>query len=254
MSDSTEKALAVCLPIHKALSYQTFQCYDAWRRNTTAPAGWKWIYPITASSSPVSMTREAIVEELLTNKVYDDPRPEILLWIDADCGFEDPMDFWRLVDRLDKAPPQVGILGAPCRVRGEGDPQVNVSHFPGGTAWYSYDGTEKGLLGNHLSLATPGKPFAVVEAVGFGIVAMRRSVFDGLARPWFDFRWKDPIPAGATVFTSMVGEDMGFCRRIRKEKGLMVCVDWSLPGWHLIEQRAKLPPEWTVRKQEEVTW
>lgn len=57
-----------------------------------------------------------------------------------------------------------------------------------------------------------------VEAVGFGVILIRLSVFDALARPWFDTPYDGQ---------NHVGEDLYFCQQARNA-GFSVWIDHDL--------------------------
>jgi len=231
------KYLALCLPMYRDITFETWDFVDQVRA-LTPPTGWEPINVQPGKSHPVFVTRESIVEQLLKLEKAAGIEHEILLWCDSDCGLTVPAHAWALVERLHAAPPSIGILGVPCRMRGFQENDANVSHFAGRNL---YDLDHGVVLPSHESTASPGCPFILADAIGFGVVAMRASIFRVLPRPWFDFRWAPTLDQTLSIPQRLVGEDLGFCRRVRKELRLQTAVDYSIRAWHLVEHRAEFP-------------
>jgi hypothetical protein len=60
-----------------------------------------------------------------------------------------------------------------------------------------------------------------VPSIGFGVVLIDLDVFRSLSRPWFSFEWD-------AQSRQLEGEDVGFCRKARRELGAKVYVDHDL--------------------------
>lgn len=235
--------------MYRDLTAATWDCVNTIVR-TDPPPGWNFASLFSAKAHPVFVTRESIVEQVLLAEKTEKRQYEVLLWMDSDCGFVDAAHAWALAERLSAAPPSVGILGVPCRMRGFDPRQANVSHFPGSQS-YAVDGV---VLPSQERAASFDSPFILAEAVGFGVVAMRGEIFRRLKKPWFEFVWNHDAPQELSADKRAVGEDIGFCRRLRKELGLQTAVDYGITAWHLVEDQAVFPEGALFPFNPEATW
>lgn len=250
VSGKSARYAALCLPMYRDITYETWDFVDQVRAHPV-PAGWNPVNVQPAKSHPVFLTRERIVENLLALEAAAGIEHEILLWVDSDCGLATPAEAWALVTRLSTAPPSVGILGAPCRMRGFEANLANVWQLE--TAG-NYDMGQGVVLPSRATMATHGHPFVLVDGVGFGVVAMRARIFRELPKPWFDFRWADTQGKDVPVGQRLVGEDRGLCRRVRGELKLQTVVDYSMHAWHLVEERAILPAQALLPFSTDASW
>lgn len=249
--------VALLMPMYRDISYETFNFVDL-VRSLPPPEGWSHLSFIPNKSSPVHVTRENLVENLLLLEKKEDMKHDIVVWIDSDNGFDRPAAFWDLVLRMHSAPPKVAVLGVPCQKRG----------FPLGSPNFGcyLDGDQKLIdalyeVGPGATLPTnPARttrhcPFALVRRIGFGIVAMRRTVFDELKKPWFDWQWAPTKDQSVVVADRGIGEDALFCDSIRKI-GYLVVADFGLAreAWHLYDGKWKLPQEMTHEPASTFTW
>lgn len=240
---SRGKTLALCLPMYQGLSTETYKVVKDFMASK-APPGWSEIYEVPCKGHPAFLTREAITEEVLTQ------RADVLLWLDSDNGLDDAAHLWTLADRLVNAPEKVGVLGVPTRVRAVGATLPNVGLYMTEKGeiedtWFDLGGGF--LVPTNPKRTSPLDPFCLVRRIGFGLVAVRRQVFETLPKPWFSMEWDRKAGQDVPARHRLVGEDSGFCDAVRAA-GMAVVADFSLASecWHLFEDKWKLPPEWTV--------
>lgn len=247
------KHAALCVPMYRDLCYETFDCIDR-LRSMPPPAGWAPINFQPGKGHPTALTRESICENLLRLEKENALRHEILLWLDSDNGMKEPERLWDLVLRLDAAPPRVALLGVPCRKRGfpAGEPNIVPYMRDGAPLDALLRAGDDANLPTHYMRASVRRPFVLVERVGFGVLAMRRSVLDVIDRPWFDTPW---LPGSGGLRERYLGEDFYFCDQVRK-KGLLVAVDFMLSRgtWHLFEDKQELPDQSTLPWNPDVSW
>jgi hypothetical protein len=229
---SLPRTLGVAMPVYREVHVATHQTMLRFAE-TPPPKDWTSRSAV-ARGQPVSIIREQLAEALLAEGV--DPPVDVLAWIDSDCSLEDPRDLWYLARTLDAAPPDVWMLGVPVPIQGQAwPPQLNIwplERPPVVGQAYALDPRE----------VTPERPWLEVKAVGFGIVLVRREAFLRLARPWFSFRLVEPGGDGAvaTAGKKLVGEDVGFCDRVR-EAGGRILVDLSVQASHWFSAEWKGP-------------
>lgn len=257
------KHLALCIPCYRDIHAEVFLgVINA--LSLSRPEGWGPVLIYTEKLQPVSWCRQVITERALGGEGHTpgDPIPDILLWMDSDVGVDDPQDLWRLVQHLDAAPPEVWVLGAPIVIRTppakdpasglfvESPPLPNISTYPEATTTRGYRLVRDGcILPTNPEDATPERPFAAVQAVGMGLTAVRAEAFRRVKHPWWEFK---VVPDEKTGQPKRYGEDFGFCDQVRLAGGFVVG-DWSIRGWHYIEQKRYTPLEWIFRDAP-VTW
>lgn len=207
--EPTRVCVALATPVYDQVEF------DAWGSRETllmmwerfAPARWH-LRPESGRGQPVHHVRNALVEECLTDRGAHEIRlgcgaaADVIVWQDSDCAVPDWRHYLLVVRTLLEGPADVGMVGAPVLLQAaRGRPTVNV--FMAG-------------LGDGPALLQAGEPFECA-AIGFGLVAVKRAVFDAVAWPWF--KWRDPEQRGVQP----VGEDVGFCDDARKAGFRVMC-------------------------------
>lgn len=170
-----------------------------------APDGWL-LKLIAVRGQPVSFVREKLVSAALTAGAARDRgrmtlrAADVIVFQDSDVAVPDSHDYLRLVRTLIESDDDVGLVGAPCiQQQSEGALIVNVNM--------------NGLAGGAEGMNTT-RPFECA-GIGFGLVAIRASVFQAIERPWFRFEM--------TSDGRMVGEDIGFTDKLRQVGYSVLC-------------------------------
>ncbi len=152
----------------------------------------------------VHVARQMLAQAALTND------SDYLLFIDSDMRFPPDALIQLLVHQL----PMVGINYV-ARM-------YPPRYLAVKTAADIDDPDSKGLI---LETLPESEGLEQVDAVGFGLVLIRRDVFEALPKPrehgpWWWYQW---MPAHG----AQIGEDMYFCRAVRKA-GIQIMVDHDL--------------------------
>jgi len=219
--------VAHCIPTGDSIEYDAFMSITRLMCEWPHVAPRSWRYKLCAGKGqPVSYIRCKIAKLAVSGKplhapdengdvvlgthyvVPDDVAADVLVWQDSDLNVE-PVHVIRLVKALLALPDDVALLGAPCIVQEKVGKLLrpNLWEMPGDDPFARMEG---------------GEPFEI-QAIGFGLVAIRASVFRVLEHPWF---WFDQRPDGG-----MVGEDVGFCSAVRT-LGFRVYADPTIPVTH----------------------
>ena len=161
-----------------------------------APKGWELDY--YSVRAPVSIARETLVELALRKKaglVVSSAAgvvnvADVVIFQDSDVAVPEASDYVKIAQTLLNAPEDVALVGAPCIQQERTGRRLRVN------VWCD----------NPNEAMQRAQPFEC-RAIGFGLVAIRASVFSVLDKPWFFFESR---PDGR-----LSGEDVGFCDRIR---------------------------------------
>jgi len=237
--------VALCLPVYKDVEFDTFASLLelAGRWAILAPADWT-LKLVPVRGSPVCSVRNDVARLALYDYRKDggDVGPaDVLLWNDSDNYLEDVANYIELVRRLIELPPEYAVLGVP----------VPVNAFTGGLIV-----NVRPL--NMVPLRADGS-MQEVERVGTGIVAVRADAFTSVPWPWFHFdyitggereRYLAHSPLKPGNVESLVGEDVGFCIRLR-EAGRRIAVVTDMIAVHSIRRKCTLRADDPVRMENE---
>lgn len=215
--------IAHCMPFYDSWEYLSATSVGDFHMDVATGATWwprHWRFRfIPGKGQPVDMIRNGLVKTALTDYGHHETHvrtgapADVVLFQDSDVSVPHAPHYARLVDTLLESPHNVGVVGAPVLVQSvSGKPTVNVSMRGMGTK------------------PSEREPFECA-GIGFGLVAIRASVFAAMAFPWFKFEYV-PVPAGAAPDPQMVkmglqfariGEDMGFTDRARRLGFRILC-------------------------------
>lgn len=148
--------------------------------------------------------RNMIVEEFLKTKA------EWLVMVDADIL--PPRNFLNMLEH-----PDAKVVGAVCHIWANGQLQATVYSKNEATGHYE---TRPDVVAFSGLVETP--------VTGTGCLAIHRSVFDKLKKPYFTFEY-DPLTRARTK-----GEDIYFCEQITKA-GFKIFVDTNIVCNHMKE-------------------
>jgi hypothetical protein len=81
--------------------------------------------------------------------------------------------------------------------------------------------TSKALNSKRLYTTKHSTGLEEVESTGTGCILIKREVFEGMKKPWFDFEWID------AEANAVLGEDRYFCREARKA-GFEIYIDHDI--------------------------
>lgn len=187
--------LAHCIAAYPGIEWGTFDSVIELLREWSVLDARTWKYkPVHVRAQPVSHARNVQVKYALEKLPAADAWPftaepaDVLVWQDGDVQTTGG-DVLELAQRLLEMPDEVGLLGVPVPKQAYGGKlhwNVIPGEFAAATSFFA--------------------PFRI-ERIGFGLVAVRASVFAALTKPYFTFEYD----AGGTL----LGEDYGFCDAVR---------------------------------------
>lgn len=192
--------------------------HDAINHMRLVRGGGPLLLPATAMS--MVAVRNRVARGLL-----DDSEADWLLLIDADMGFEpDVAD--RLLDAAD--PGTRPVVGALCfgmqRREDDGKGGWRTVPFP---TLYNWRGAPDGTAGLRIRWDYPDNTLVPVDATGAACLLIHRDVLAKLRAAggdtWFD--------RGANDEGDLLGEDMSFCLRVRRE-GIPIHVHTGVKTTH----------------------
>lgn len=218
--------IGVAMPVYDGVTNEVFgavgDLFAGWA--AIMPPDWK-LRPMYRRGTPVDLNREWLAAAMLVDIGPDlEGTPltgraaDIILWQDSDCYLEAPLDYYRLIQALVDAPPQVGAIAAAFPIQGAAD-RVNFMPLErDGRRTFSFDGS-----------------IQEVAWCGFGCIATRASVFRAMPRPWFKFT-AQPFELTADDVRKCApppveGEDAYWCRRAA-EAGFVTMVHSGMVGRH----------------------
>ncbi len=201
--------VAHLVPYYREVEGQASSSLDALAAQWPHLASASWIYrPLMLRGQPVQHNRNVLVHWALdlgpskwTEGAPRIDRPaDYVVFQDSDVSFK-PRDVVDLLSILHESREDVAAVGAPCIIQSaSGDPQINVN----------FNGFE-----DSRPRCAAGE-VAPVAQVGFGLVAIRATALRAQGFPWFDFRY-------GTTIDQVIGEDGGWCDRIRALGWTVLC-------------------------------
>lgn len=208
--------IALCRPVYDTIEYDAAESVIEFMDARASLTSDEWSRA-SARGQPVDHVRNTIVEQAL-----GELRAEVLVWQDSDIGIPDARDYVQIVHSLVTSPSSVGIVAAPVLQQGSrGAPTVNFS------------------MGTLAHAPNTKAPFEVAGC-GFGFVAVRAEVYEGMSRPWHRFEY------GADGRLAS-GEDIGFCDRAR-------ALGWSILVDPTIEARHNFRRSHSLRGVDQELW
>lgn len=175
---------------------------------------------LVSNASLIETMREKIADLFLEREC------DYLIWLDADQVYP-PNTLTRLVEHLDNG---LEVVGGVTPFKNDGEPMV----------WFEDEPT--GLWRRARNFVV-NRGLVQIEAMGFGGIAMKKSVLEKIQKPYFQRVMNK-------TGTHLIGEDLAFYKRC-KDKGIAVWCDTDLIFKHIISYAIGLSDPIFWVKQEE---